>query len=143
MPASWSVHADLAKLLVRRGRKRSHRRSSAWIVVIHAADGRMSSCAKERLDAIVSQRLLDISSEALVLARIANEGPHRSRRHWQFLSRNPRSLEHFVPVVLEPIGGDDELRLSQRQRAVADLGVERVLGLVLGVGPDQVRRERT
>jgi len=58
------------------------------------------------------------------------------------LDADARSLEHLVSVVLEPVGGDDELRLPQRQRAVADLGVERILGLVLSVGSDQVGRER-
>src|SRR5712671_739572 len=49
-------------------------------------------------------------------------------------------VEGPLPVVLEPIHGNDEPRLSGGQRAAADLDMERVLGRVLG--PDHVRRER-
>src|SRR5260370_15919957 len=37
------------------------------------------------------------------------------------LDADARSLEHLVSVVLEPFGADDELRLPQRPRPVADV----------------------
>jgi hypothetical protein len=85
--------------------------------------------------------LIDLAAHSDMASRVRPQEQMTSQRgvsaviegHW--LDADARSLEHLVPVVLEPVGGNEPLRLPERQGAGADLAMERVLRCVLALWP--------